>query len=947
MVPPKYNFYIGKADEYSVYLNRNTAIDNSGNYDYEATSDKYASNKVALQTNKLIFFNLISVNSYNAIFFYDKDQNFISYKSLTSTNNTVIIPPTRAKYFAVRFTTVDANFAAKRTTSFIYFTEKVEPHYKDLNKKYAKESGQEFFRISLDGKINLFGDAYEIVKQSSLESQLIFIIEKYNRKSGKYLEYYKGEFNKTDCKFDYDKKKCELKTTAIDEYNEVMNKYDNTYDLIKLAPEITRIDSHKRSLMQVYVRGANSITNFFGGTYWEDDVNSAIDSHDDLINKYYFAYIKAGNEFYVKHAGIEAVNGVYAGTNGYWSQWNGYTCYMGTDTPGVKAYIYIKRNSDDTILYQSEKQWTFLGKDNCYIGRESIVMVNVNNSSDKFTIESPFVYHIYRRLLCDVDTVEDSEGVKNTYNLPSDDFVTDNRNYKKCIGLRGGMFFCTSRAVDEPTKYGLNDYNQYFTNQFIPSSAGIGRALPISKNSWANASLWYVYDSFYEYFEERLRKQYTLKDSYSIGAAIKAILKKIDPTISHEPTAEYSQFLYGNDNPLGLDKFYVYITQKTNILKGNYDQPAQKAETSLEELMKMLRDCFRCYWYIEDNKFKIEHIYFFMNGGSYSSQSSYQLDFTALTDQFNKKLSSYFQSEVEFEKSDLNQRYEFGWMDDVTDLFGGVAIDVKSQYIQKDKTEEINIGQFSSDVDFMLFNPSNFSDDGFALLCPIIPNLARTSEVTYNKYISYRGAISNISDWNMITAKVNPGSVLRIYSPNYSAGSIGALGYSSQKVTSGLVSYVDMQNLPSDENGYKVFNIPLGIEYIYINIKTSSGDFTYSMKLYVDNMLQLPIITVEDLIDENGDTYKAIAQNWYASWIYLQNLYMYDMPAQNIESNVVGTLYARDVKKCMKHTIEFPSEEDLDELELVKTAFGNGKIDEMSFNINTRQAKVNLLYRPQ
>lgn len=947
MVPPKYNFYIGKADEYSVYLNRNTAIDNSGNYDYEATSDKYASNKVALQTNKLIFFNLISVNSYNAIFFYDKDQNFISYKSLTSTNNTVIIPPTRAKYFAVRFTTVDANFAAKRTTSFIYFTEKVEPHYKDLNKKYAKESGQEFFRISLDGKINLFGDAYEIVKQSSLESQLIFIIEKYNRKSGKYLEYYKGEFNKTDCKFDYDKKKCELKTTAIDEYNEVMNKYDNTYDLIKLAPEITRIDLHKRSLMQVYVRGANSITNFFGGTYWEDDVNSAIDSHDDLINKYYFAYIKAGNEFYVKHAGIEAVNGVYAGTNGYWSQWNGYTCYMGTETPMTYANIYIKRNSDNTILYKSEKQYIFTEEGNCYIGREDIVMVNVNNSSDKFTIESPFVYHIYRRLLCDVDTVEDSEGVKNTYNLPSDDFVTDNRNYKKCIGLRSGMFFCTSRAVDEPTKYGLNGYNQYFTNQFIPSSAGIGRALPISKNSWANASLWYVYDSFYEYFEERLRKQYTLKDSYSIGAAIKAILKKIDPTISHEPTAEYSQFLYGNDNPLGLAKFYVYITQKTNILKGNYDQPAQKAETSLEELMKMLRDCFRCYWYIEDNKFKIEHIYFFMNGGSYSSQSSYQLDFTALTDQFNKKLSSYFQSEVEFEKSDLNQRYEFGWMDDVTDLFGGVAIDVKSQYIQKDKTEEINIGQFSSDVDFMLFNPSNFSDDGFALLCPIIPNLARTSEVTYNRYISNRGVISNISDWNMITAKVNPGSVLRIYSPNYIAGSIGALGYSSQKVTSGQVSYVDMQNLPSDENGYKVFNIPSGIEYIYINIKTSSGDFTYSMKLYVDNMLQLPIITVEDLIDENGDTYKAIAQNWYASWIYLQNLYMYDMPAQNIESNVVGTLYARDVKKCMKHTIEFPSEEDLDELELVKTAFGNGKIDEMSFNINTRQAKVNLLYRPQ
>lgn len=711
----------------------------------------------------------------------------------------------------------------------------VRPHYKELNKKYAKESGQEFFRISLDGKINLFGSDYEIISQSNIEDQLIFIVDKYNNTSKKWVEYYRGEFSKTDCKFDHDKKKCELKTTAVDGYTEVMNKYENTYDLIKLAPEISKISLHKRSLMQVYISGANSISNFFGGIYWEDDVNEAIDDYGTLVNKYYFSYIKAGNEFHVRGAGISDVNGVYAGTNGYWSCWNGYTCYMGTDTPMTKAYIYIKRNSDGAVLYQSVKQWTFTNAGNCYIGHENIEMVNVSNPSDKFTIESPFLYHIYQRLLCDVDTISDSEGVKNTYNLPSDDFVTDNRNYKKCIGLTGGLFFCTSRTVTEPTKYGLNDYGEYFTNEFIPASAGIGRPLPISKNSWANASLWYVYDSYYEHFEERLRKQYTLKDSYSIGAAIKAILKKIDPNITHEPTSEYSQFLYGSSNPLGMERFYVYITQKTNILKGDYDRPAQKAEASLEELMKMLRDCFRCYWYIEDNKFKIEHIYFFMNGGSYSGKSNYQLDFTKLTDQFNKKLSSYFQSEIEYDKSDLNQRYEFAWMDDVTDLFGGNTIDVKSNYIQKDKTEEINIGQFSSDVDYMLFNPSNFSEDGFALLCPV-------------------------------------------------------------------------------KNG---------------------------------STLELPIITVNNLVDENKDIYTAVAQNWYASWMYLQNFYLWDMPAYNIESNVLNYLYARDIKKCMKHTIEFPTEEDPDELELIKTTFGNGKIDEISISLDTRIAKINLLYRPE
>lgn len=837
MIPPKYNFYIGKLS--TTYLSQDTDIDKNGNIYHNASSGIYASPyKNSLETGKQIFFNLISYYYYNAIFFYDKNQNFISSKTLADVNNEIITPPSNAKYWAVRFTSLDTNFVAKKDTNFIYFVESVEPHFKDLNKKYAKESGQEFFRVSLDGKINLFGTDYEIVSQSNIEDQLVFIVDKYNNTSKKWVEYYKGEFNKTDCKFDHDKKKCELKTTTIDNYTEVMNKYENTYDLIKLAPEISKINLHKRSLMQVYVRGANSITNFFGGIYWEADVNTAIDSHDELVNKYYFAYIKAGNEFEIKGASLSDINGVYAGTNNSWQRWSGYSAYAfqtGVDT----GYVYIKRNSDNKDLYISSTEVRIrFDSGNIYLPTSSITFNAIEGNgvvTGTCRADNVFIYHIYRRLLCDVDTVTDSEGTKNTYNLPSDDFVTDNRNYKKCIGLKGGLFFCTSRAVDEPTKYGLNDYGQYFTDQFIPSSTGLGRPLPISKNSWANASLWYVYDITYEMFEERLRKQYTLRDSYSIGAAIKAILKKIDPTLSHEPTAEYSQFLYGTTNPLGLARFYVYITQKTNILKGDYDQPAQKAETSLEELMKMLRDCFRCYWYIEDNKFKIEHVYFFMNGGSYSSRSSYQLDFTKLTDQFNKKLSSYFQSEVEYDKTDLNQRYEFGWMDDVTDLFGGVTIDVKSNYIQKDKTEEINIGQFSSDVDYMLFNPTNFSEDGFALLCPV-------------------------------------------------------------------------------KNG---------------------------------SLLELPILTINGLIDENGNSYKAIAQNWYASWIYLQNMYMWDMPASNLESNVIGNIYARDIKKCMKHTIEFPTEEDLDELELIKTSFGNGKIDEISISLDTRIAKVNLLYEPE
>lgn len=951
MVPPKYKFYVGKLDR-SMYLSSNWGIDNAG--EFVSESGKYSYGLSSLTKGASLLVNMQSLDSYNSVFFYDSSQKLISRVSLAAYNNQIIIPPSNAKYWAIRFTTADANFALKRQTKFIYWMQPVNPSYKELNKKYSKENGQEFFRISLDGKINLFGQDYEQVSNSNLEDQFIFVIEKYNRASSKWLEYYKGEFSKTDCKFDHAKKKCELKTSPIDDYNEVMNKYENTYDLIKLAPEITKINMYKRSLMQVYVRGANSISNFFGGTYWEDDVNEVIDSHDDLINKYYFAYLKAGNEFYVKTAGIPEVNGVYAGTNGSWANWNGYTCYMGTDTAFVNANIFIKRNSDNTILYKSEKQYMFSEPGNCYIGREDIVMVNTSNSADKFTIQSPFVYHIYRRLLCDVDTVADSEGTKSTYDVPAEDFVVDNRNYKKCIGLTGGLFFCTSRAVSEPTKYGLNDYGQYFTNQFIPATAGLERPLPISRNSWANASLWYVYDSFYEYWEERFRKPYTLKDSWSIAAVIKALLKQIDPSLKHEATAEYSRFLYDSSTPISMARFYVYLTQKTNILKGEYDQPAQKAEISLEELAKMLRDCFRCYWYIEDGKFKIEHILFFINGGSYSINNNIQLDFTSLTDHLNKKLSSYFQSEVEYDKTDLAQRYEFSWMDDATELFGGVALDVKSNYVQKDKVEEINASQFSSDVDYMLFNPTAFSNDGFALLCAT-GDLEKTvydlEDATLNNQLIYpNGETQYFSGFKSSSYLAIPNEATSvkyeyIYNQQWANNVFhfgGLAAYDSNKVLIGFI----------DNGSANTVTLPEGARYIRFTVETNHHDGTNQptnakprLEFYPSG-LTVPIRTVQ-LLDEAGETYTAVVQNWYASWIYLtQAFYMFDMPASSVRSSAVGDLYAA-AKRCMKQTIEFPIEEDLDELQLVKTNLGNGKIDEFSVNIETRQAKVKLVYSPE
>ena len=247
--------------------------------------------------------------------------------------------------------------------------------------------------------------------------------------------------------------------------------------------------------------------------------------------------------------------------------------------------------------------------------------------------------------------------------------------------------------------------------------------VPISRSSWANTSIWAIIPDEWSSFESQFRTQFTLKDAFSLADTIKALLHKIDPLVKFEATAEYSRFFYEGDTSTPIIPFdgsrigYVpFIAPKSNVLKGNYDQAAQKAEITFEQLMNMLRDCFRCYWYIDDsNRLRIEHVSYFMKGLSYTSPGL-QFDLTKKYDKFNKKTVLYAQEATSYSKDDLNSRYEFSWMDDSTDTFEDMEIDVKSLYIQSDKTEEVNSEAFSTDIDLMLYAPDKFSEDGFALM---------------------------------------------------------------------------------------------------------------------------------------------------------------------------------------------------------------------------------------
>lgn len=595
----------------------------------------------------------------------------------------------------------------------------VRPTYKDdLSIDYELESAQQFFRAKLSGKLLFLREDFDWLNEQEFETEFILLMEQSLDGGKTWQEYYKGKFMKTDCTWDLDNKKCEVQPDVYDQYNDVIAGLEKEYNLIKLAPEIQKLIIRKRPLIQIYVPGDSVISCFLGGTYWEQDAN-VITNKDDLINKYHFALNAEYRVIELQSRDFPSnLSGTFVGklsSNRYYNSNGDYMQFEIQDidqTTGLNTLFLYDKNGN-FIAKSKEKG----GKDPAgkkyelvqvieQVGGGTIIYYYDANGAER---------NIYARYLCDVDKIDDL----STYDIPTDDISQNNRNYKKAIGYAIDVTAYSTRLSYEPTEWGIANNGMYF----MPPSSIFGDVFyPIARSTWSNSSLWFSFAVFDWILEEKARKTYTLNDSYPISSVISVLLKQFAPEIKHEATTEYSQFLYGDTNPISGLSFRLFVSQKTNILNGDYTTPAQKAPTTLKQFLDMLKNCFQCYWYIEDSKLKIEHISWFKNGGSYSSNPVISFDLTKLENVRNGKKWAFATSNYSFEKQDMAERYQFSWMDDVTEAFEGEPIEVISKYVSAGRIEDITISNFTSDIDMMLLNLSNMSSDGFALFAGVYQN---------------------------------------------------------------------------------------------------------------------------------------------------------------------------------------------------------------------------------
>ena len=614
----------------------------------------------------------------------------------------------------------------------------VRPNYKDdLTLDYELETNQRFYRAKLSGKINFVRADYDIINNAPFDSEFFLYIEKSDDWGQTYNQYYKAKFMKTNCTFNDDDKLVTVQPETIDQYNDVLAGLEKEYNLIELAPQIEFLTIRKRPLIQIYVPGDSIVSCFLGGTNWEQDANATTDQNA-LIQTYHFALCNILKEIQITSHGSPAViSGLYTGRMATGASANVFEGKLYPEL-NVNYYIYItqqridglpfgavvveiRKQSDDTAMFRYIKSTTLP------FDTLEFDLTAVEGSGATGTMHADMKsYNIYARYLCDVEKIDDL----NTYPLPADDIVDNNRNYRRAIGYAIDVAFISNNFSDTPTEWGLADSGKYFE----PPYSIYGQTFyPIARSTWRYASLWFGFYLMDWILDKKARKAYTLRDVFTLSSCINVLLKEFAPGITHEATPEYSQFLYNTNNPISGKSFKLLISQKSNIINGEYQTPAQKAPITLQQIMTMLRDIYKCYWYIEDGKFKIEQINWFRNGGSYGYNPIIDYDLTQLENVRNGKKLAFATSEYSFDKVDMPERYQFEWMDDVTTPFEGLPIEITSKYVTAGKIEEINISNFTSDIDLMLLNPGAISLDGFALFAAVTPSGGGQLELPFTR----------------------------------------------------------------------------------------------------------------------------------------------------------------------------------------------------------------------
>lgn len=610
------------------------------------------------------------------------------------------------------------------------------PVYKgDLALNWERETDEQFFRKQFSSNIVFVGyDASRIIYAPFTDKFEVELMQSTDGGTSWEL-IFKSKFYKTDCTINEDELTVKVKPQPDDVYNDVLNGLEKEFNLIELKPVIQPLNAYKAPMFQIYTAGEDTITCISGGNSFEVDV---VDGSGDRAVACHFKRFGNTTTFIIEieETSVQGFStpftGTFSGAGSTFSNPDGlyYISYFERTESPESGRGYICYNG--FRIYEvggQEVKWSFSQY------QIAVAIDDYKEIPTEFTFQpqvegldqlhaSKYEYGVYGRMVTDLEQITIGGETIDTEQIPTNDIVANNRNYRYCIGFDEFALTISTRTSQNPTEWGRTPSDDYYN-----TPDDVRQWFPVGRSQWGQSSVWLDYDSTFMTWEADGTKPYVIKDTYPLWSVIKVLLAEVAPSVSHNNNSSYSQFLYGSQSSFIPDG--IFIAPKSNIILGEYQEPAQKAPITLKDVLDMLKKCYACYWYIDsNNRFRIEHISYFKNGGSYSGAPSVDVDLRSLTVSRNGKAWSFCTSEYSYDKEDMPERYQFEWMDKSTLLFKGHPINVLSPYVQGGKIEEVNIANFTSDINYMLIAPEECSKDGFALLGADIINSEYTVAYT-------------------------------------------------------------------------------------------------------------------------------------------------------------------------------------------------------------------------
>ena len=605
----------------------------------------------------------------------------------------------------------------------VYTQNDVHPVFgDDIKINISREENQIFKREKIEGTFKFVGNEFDLIYQCSIFTK--FTLEIYRE------DVFVGsaDFIRTDCEFNLDDKICSVKLTTKDIYEKILNGYDNKYNLVKLAPQRESVTMTKRAVLQFYVRGEKVVTNVVGGVHYEQPCKEVYDA-SDLRDTYHF-----GGYLPLSYIDIKGVIDVTAPTDILGRYFINISI-----VGGIRITYITERNSRYRIELSSlGVSWLLILIDSTSNTKlASVTIPNLQSGSQDITFEkvgssggnyASGTFNSDGDLYCRVLL---PKNVDNSYQRSMDDDITDyDSNYPYVGSVSLDRFAPKMKMVvnksNTPTEWGIDSEGKYFVYPTLNADQQTkgSSPIPIGQSHWERMSSWLLSDDDVNDLVDDFDDTFVLKDSYPIWSAIAVLLHEIDDTITFEGTQDYSMFLYLSETNLHIYSYdfpsqrnALHITPISNIKKTFYEQAAQRGEISLKQILDMLRNVYNCYWFIDsDNRLRIEHIVYFKNGNSYTSEKpTPSIDVTIKKNLPTGESWGFAQNTVEYETNKCPARYEFKWGDNCTYPFVGEPIDVKDIYLDASKKESVGIENFLADIDYIVSNPSEVSNDLFAV----------------------------------------------------------------------------------------------------------------------------------------------------------------------------------------------------------------------------------------